>query len=63
LEVAVLRDKTNKTQRIVRWLVAGLPLSGVIAASFFPLRIVFQQALIGFVLIWLQFSLMLGLFE
>lgn len=48
-------------RRIGKWALAGLPIPIVVVASFFPLGHLFQQALIGFVLIWFQLSLMLGL--
>jgi hypothetical protein len=51
----------DRFQRALKWAALGLPLAGVIAASFLPLRTVYQQALIGVVLIWFQLSLMLGL--
>jgi hypothetical protein len=53
----------EKAREIVRWGIVGLPLSAVVVATFLPLRAIYQQALIGFVLIWFQFTLMLGIFN
>jgi hypothetical protein len=61
-EAGMSCDNKDKVSRIIRWGIVGLPLTAAIAASFFPLRVIYQQALIGIVLIWFQFSLMLGVF-
>jgi hypothetical protein len=39
--------------------VMGAPLAAVVIASLFPIRPIIQQALIGVVLVWMQFTFLL----
>jgi len=42
----------GKAKRTLKWILAGLPLGGVLWASFLPLQVWMQQALILIVLVW-----------
>ena len=42
----------NKVKRSLKWIITGLPLGGVLWASFLPLQTWMQQALILIVLVW-----------
>jgi len=46
------KPEPNKINRIVKWVLTGLPLGGVIWASFLPLQTWMHQALILVTLIW-----------
>jgi hypothetical protein len=41
-----------KLKLYLKRIAVGIPIAGIIAASFFPLPIWSQQALVFFVLIW-----------
>jgi hypothetical protein len=52
--------KRLQFRKTMRWLIIGLPLAAIPVASLLPLRSVYQQALIGVIFVWFQFSLLLG---
>lgn len=49
-------------KRALKWVLIGLPLGGVIWASFLPLPTWMQQALIGIVLLWFYVFFLLDTF-
>lgn len=42
----------KKAKRVLKWALTGLPLGGIIWASFLPLAVWMQQALVLAVLVW-----------
>jgi hypothetical protein len=54
--------KKLQLRKTLRWFMIGLPLAAVPVASLLPLRPVYEQALIGVIFVWFQFSLLLGVF-
>lgn len=50
-------------KQAVKWTAAGLPIGGVVWASFLPLQTWMQQALVLIVLLWLQAFFLLGIFS
>ena len=52
----------NKVKRALKWVLTGLPLGGVIWASFLPLATWMQQALILVVLLWFYVFFLLDAF-
>jgi hypothetical protein len=49
-------------KRILKWTLTGLPLGGIIWASFLPLPTWMQQALVLVVLIWFYVFFLLDAF-
>ena len=62
----LLRLQSNflkkKGKRALKWVLAGLPLGGVLWASFLPLQTWMQQALILVVLLWFYVFFLLDAF-
>jgi hypothetical protein len=52
----------NKVKHILRWAIIGLPLGGVIWASFLPLQPWMQQTLVLVVLLWFNVFFLLDTF-
>ena len=52
----------NKFKRALKWVLTGLPLGGVLWASFLPLQIWMRQALILVVLVWFYVFFLLDAF-
>lgn len=42
----------NKVKSFFKWAMAGLPLGGIVWASFLPIQVWMQQALILVTLVW-----------
>jgi len=55
-------SEQNKLKRALKWVLTGLPLGGVIWASFLPLATWMQQALILVVLLWFYVFFLLDAF-
>jgi len=53
---------TKKVRRALQWALTGLPLGGIAWASFLPLQIWMQQALILVALIWFYVFFLLDTF-
>jgi hypothetical protein len=45
-------SQKGKFKNILKWTIAGLPLGGVVWASFLPLQVWMQQSLVLIVLLW-----------
>jgi hypothetical protein len=58
----VLALARGKAKRTFKWILAGLPLGGVLWASFLPLQTWMQQALILIVLVWFYVYFLLDVF-
>jgi hypothetical protein len=52
----------DRVKRALKWVLTGLPLGGIIWASFLPLQTWMQQALILVVLIWFYVFFLLDTF-
>jgi hypothetical protein len=52
----------RKVKRTLKWVCAGLPLGGIIWASFLPLQAWMQQALVLVTLIWFYVFFLLDCF-
>jgi hypothetical protein len=52
----------HKVKRALKWVLTGLPLGGVIWASFLPLATWMQQALVLVVLLWFYVFFLLDAF-
>ena len=52
----------GKAKLIFKWALTGLPLGGIVGASFFPLQTWMQQALILLVLLWFYVFFLLDTF-
>jgi hypothetical protein len=52
----------DKVKPILKWVLTGLPLTGIIFASFLPLRTWMQQALVLVTLIWFYVFFLLDTF-
>ena len=52
----------KRAKHAVKWALTGLPLGGIIWASFLPLRPWMQQALVLVVLVWFIVFLLLDTF-
>lgn len=46
------KKPANKINRIIKWILTGLPLGGIIWTSFLPVQAWVQQALILVTLVW-----------
>ncbi len=57
-----VNSPVSKVKRILKWVVTGLPLGGVIWASFLPLPPWMRQALILVALIWFYVFFLLDTF-
>ena len=55
-------SKRKKSRKVLKLILAGLPLGGVIWASFLPLQVWMQQALILVVLLWFYAFFLLDTF-
>ena len=44
--------RKSKIKRTLKWTLTGLPLGGILWASFLPLQVWMQQALILVTLLW-----------
>jgi len=53
---------TKKVRHTLQWVLTGLPLGGIAWASFLPLQIWMQQALILVALIWFYVFFLLDTF-
>jgi len=51
-----------KVKRILKWALTGLPLGGVVWASFLPLQTWMQQALVLVTLLWFYAFFLLDTF-
>ena len=54
--------KRSKLKRILQWVLTGLPLGGIVWASFLPLQTWMQQALILVTLLWFYVFFLLDTF-
>ena len=54
--------KTNKTKRVLKWTLTGLPLGAAVGASFLPLQPWMHQALIMATLLWFYVFFLLDCF-
>jgi hypothetical protein len=52
----------DRVKRALKWVLTGLPLGGIIWASFLPLQTWMQQALILVTLIWFYVFFLLDTF-
>jgi hypothetical protein len=55
-------SQPNKVKRALKWLLTGLPLGGIVWASFLPLQTWMQQALILVALLWFYVFFLLDTF-
>jgi thiol:disulfide interchange protein len=55
-------SQAHKLKSILKWALTGLPLGGVVWASFLPLQSWMQQALVLVTLVWFMVFLLLDTF-
>ena len=53
---------SGKVKHVLNWVLTGLPLGGIVWASFLPLQTWMQQALILVVLLWFYVFFLLDAF-
>ncbi len=58
----LVSSKKRKSRKVLKLIFAGLPLAGVVWASFLPLQTWMQQALILVVLLWFYAFFLLDVF-
>ncbi len=56
------KKQSTKIQLILKWLITGLPLGGIVWVSFYPLPAWIQQALVLVTLIWFYVFFLLDTF-
>ncbi len=54
------RKANSRRQMILKLSAMSIPAAVMISATFFPLRELIRQALIGIILIWLYLGAMIG---